>query len=67
VGPVVGETADPVAEEAAAPGESTGDARVDQAMGRLERLGALPVGQQVAEYEEIHRSLQDTLATVDEA
>jgi hypothetical protein len=36
-------------------------------MRRLERLRELPVGEQVGEYEEIHRSLQDTLATVDEA
>jgi hypothetical protein len=40
---------------------------VDEVMGRLERLRGLPVGEQVGEYEGIHQSLQDTLATVDEA
>lgn len=36
-------------------------------MRRLEGLRELAVGEQVGEYEEIHRALQDTLATVDEA
>jgi hypothetical protein len=40
---------------------------VDEAMRRLATVDRLPVSEQVGEYEEIHRSLQDTLATVDEA
>ncbi|MGA8114802.1 MAG: hypothetical protein WCA46_14145, partial [Actinocatenispora sp.] len=47
--------------------EPTGDPRVDDAMTRLASLAGLPVIDQVGGYEEIHRALQDTLATVDDA
>lgn len=45
----------------------TGEARVDAAMALLHDLVGRPVAEQVAGYEEIHRALQDTLATVDDA
>lgn len=45
----------------------TGEARVDEALATLDGLAGRPVSEQVAGYEEIHRALQDTLATVDEA
>ncbi len=36
-------------------------------MARLTDLAGLPVADQVAEFGEIHQTLQDTLATVDDA
>jgi hypothetical protein len=47
--------------------DDTGEARVDAAMAQLHELVGRPVSEQVAGYEEIHRALQDTLATVDDA
>ncbi|MGH3648650.1 MAG: hypothetical protein ACRDTM_15930 [Micromonosporaceae bacterium] len=47
-------------------GESLGDSRVDAAVARLDAAAQQP-GEQVAEYEAVHRVLQDTLATIDEA
>ncbi len=44
----------------------TGDPRVDAAVGRLDAVMDRPLAEQVAEYEGVHRALQDTLATVDE-
>jgi hypothetical protein len=41
---------------------STGDDRVDQALGRLAELDAAPVHEHASVVEAIHRSLQDTLA-----
>lgn len=45
----------------------TGDPHIDAAMARLGGLGGLPAVERVAEYEAVHRTLQDTLATVDDA
>lgn len=36
-------------------------------MARLAELAGRPVAEQVAEFGEIHQTLQDTLATVDDA
>lgn len=48
-------------------GESgTGDERVDEAMAQLRALAGKPAAERVAEYEAVHRTLQDTLATVDD-
>ncbi len=45
----------------------TGEPRVDECMARLAELAGRPVAEQVAEFGEIHQTLQDTLATVDDA
>lgn len=59
--------ADPVAGPAEpAQGDGTGDARVDDALGRLTDLSALPVEEHLAVYEEVQRRLHDTLADLDE-
>jgi hypothetical protein len=47
--------------------EGYGDPRVDAAMARLESVADRPAADQVAEFESVHRVLQDTLATIDEA
>lgn len=44
----------------------SGDPRVDAVMARLEAVNELPGTEQVAEYEAVHRVLQDTLATIEE-
>jgi hypothetical protein len=44
----------------------TGDARVDAALARLDALDELPVAEHVAQYDALHRTLQDALATIDE-
>jgi hypothetical protein len=43
-----------------------GDPRVDAALARLATVSELSGMDQVAEYEAVHRTLQDTLATIDE-
>jgi len=55
----------PGAERSSAPASaaaSTGDARVDEALTKLTDLDRLPVHDHVAVIEDVHRSLQDTLA-----
>ncbi|MEV0844228.1 hypothetical protein AB0I55_32365 [Actinocatenispora sera] len=47
--------------------EPTGEPRVDEALAVLDELTGWPTGEQVAGYERVHRSLQDVLATVDDA
>ncbi|GIL28746.1 hypothetical protein NUM_40000 [Actinocatenispora comari] len=47
--------------------EPTGEPRVDEALAVLDELTTRPTGDQVAGYEQVHRSLQDVLATVDDA
>ncbi len=47
--------------------EGLGDPRVDAAVARLDAAVDRPGAEQVAEYEAVHRVLQDTLATIDEA
>lgn len=58
-------------EAAAGSGEAEpqgyGDPRVDAAMAGLDGVADRPAADQVAEYESVHRVLQDTLATIDEA
>lgn len=49
------------------PAGSSGDPRVDAAFTRLARVTELSGPEQVAEYEAVHRILQDTLSTIDEA
>jgi hypothetical protein len=41
-------------------------APVETALGRLQQLDELPVGEHVAVYDEVHRLLQDALAALDE-
>ena len=45
----------------------TGDAGVDAAMERLGRLDEIPVAEHVAEYDAVHRALQDALTAIDES
>jgi len=54
-------------QETSAPsGDGSGDPRVDAALARLDGVTELPGTEQVATYEAVHRTLQDTLATIDE-
>jgi hypothetical protein len=43
------------------------ETQVNEALVRLERLDELPVGEHVEVFDAVHRSLQDALATLDEA
>ena len=45
----------------------TGDLRVDAALARLDRFDELPVAEHVAEYDAVHRALQDALTAIDES
>jgi hypothetical protein len=56
--------ADPQVETA--PGGGTGDDRVDAALRRLDAVEDLPVSEHVAQYDALHRTLQDALAAIDE-
>ena len=62
---------DPVVPGAAAPGSTpgsaviTGDARVDQALGRLSELDDLPLTGHAAVFEHIHGELTGALGTLD--
>jgi hypothetical protein len=44
----------------------TGHAAVDAAVARLGEVASLSPGEQVAAYEEAHRTLQETLGTIEE-
>src|SRR5690348_13755082 len=44
---------------------STGDARVDDAVARLDDLGALPVAEHVAVFEYVHERLTEALGDLD--
>jgi hypothetical protein len=56
------------AEVAAAPADpGTGHAEVDAALAELSRAGRLPPDQQIAAYESVHRTLQDTLRTIEQS
>ena len=52
--------------EAAQPG-ATGHRAVDAALKSLENAAELPVGEQIAAYEAAHRTLRETLSTIDDA
>jgi hypothetical protein len=43
-----------------------GDPRVNAALQRLDSLDELPVSEHVEQYDALHRTLQDALATIDE-
>lgn len=47
--------------------DTTGPPAVAAALSRLEGLDARPVGAHVEVFDEVHRLLQDALATLDEA
>jgi hypothetical protein len=55
----------PVTAEAPKPGESTGHPAVDAALRSLENAAGLAPGEQIAAYEDAHRVLQETLASID--
>lgn len=68
---------EPVAEESATEPDTTGedhdrsvpttgDARVDDALGRLGDLSGLPVAEHLPVYEDVQRRLHDALADLDE-
>jgi hypothetical protein len=46
--------------------ETTGHPGVDAAVARLGEVASLSPGEQVAAYEEAHRTLQETLGTIEE-
>ena len=50
-----------------APDESEVPVGVTQALARLDALDATPVAEHVELFDGVHRLLQDTLATLDEA
>lgn len=47
--------------------EPTGHRAVDAALRSLENAAGLPVGEQIAAYEAAHRTLRETLSTIDDA
>ncbi|MCP2328633.1 hypothetical protein HDA40_007140 [Hamadaea flava] len=49
-----------------APG-ATGHRAVDAALRSLQNAAELPVGEQIAAYEAAHRTLRETLSTIDDA
>jgi hypothetical protein len=56
------------AEVAATPADpGTGHAEVDAALAELGRAERLPPDQQIAAYESVHRTLQDTLRTIEQS
>jgi hypothetical protein len=57
---------EPLAGPDAAPA-GTGHARVDAALAELGRAERLPPDQQIAVYESVHRTLQDTLRTIEQS
>jgi hypothetical protein len=57
---------EPRADESAEPRQgATGDPRVDEAVATMASLDGAPVTDHVAVFDEVHRRLQDTLATLD--
>ena len=46
-------------------GEETGEARVDEAIAALDRLGELPVDDHVAVFEDTHARLREVLSELD--
>jgi hypothetical protein len=51
-----------------APGAGeTGHPEVDTALAELTRAERLPPDQQIAAYESVHRTLQDTLRTIEQS
>jgi hypothetical protein len=59
-------TREPADDPEAVHPDGTGDARVDAALGRLDTLDELPVAEHVEQFDALHRTLQDALATIDE-
>ncbi|NUT18508.1 MAG: hypothetical protein HOV77_04935 [Hamadaea sp.] len=59
-------TVEGAAPETAAAG-ATGHRAVDAALKSLENAAELPVGEQIAAYEAAHRTLRETLSTIDDA
>jgi hypothetical protein len=45
----------------------TGHRAVDAELRSLENAAGLPVGEQIAAYEAAHRTLRETLSTIDDA
>ncbi|NUT36183.1 MAG: hypothetical protein HOV79_24255 [Hamadaea sp.] len=67
-----GDLDDPQAAETAQPGRTgeagpTGHRAVDAALRSLDNAAGLPVGEQIAAFEAAHRTLRETLSTIDDA
>ena len=60
-------TVEPVAVEATVDGEGSGHPAVDAVIQALANAADLPPRDQIAEYEAAHSTLQETLATIDQA
>jgi hypothetical protein len=56
-----------VAPGAGAGSGETGHPEVDAALAELTRADRLPPDQQIAAYESVHRTLQDTLGTIEQS
>lgn len=61
-----GESVQEPADPAVPAPDPTGDERVDSALARLGDLGAAAVAEHVEIFEDVHRRLQDVLASVDQ-
>jgi len=57
----------PVAEPGAQPAAESGSEQVDAALAALDAAAGLPPHEQIPAYEAAHRTLQDTLAGIDES
>lgn len=64
--PAAADAAPPDAGEPA-PSAGTGSAPVDAAVAELDAVAGLPPQEQIPAYESAHRTLQDTLASIDES
>ncbi|GAA4470192.1 hypothetical protein [Phytohabitans houttuyneae] len=60
-------TVKPAAAEATVDGDGTGHPAVDAVVQALANAADLPPRDQIAEYEAAHSTLQETLATIDQA
>jgi hypothetical protein len=63
--PVAGESAGPGAPVVPRPRPTTGDARVDDAVARLDDLAGLPIAEHLAVFEYVHERLTEALGDLD--
>ncbi|HEX5742211.1 MAG TPA: hypothetical protein VFY17_11760 [Pilimelia sp.] len=65
--PAAGNAGQPVPERPGQPAAGTGHPAVDAAVQTMANAARLPLPEQIAHYEAAHRTLGETLATIDEA
>jgi hypothetical protein len=53
-------------EPVAQPAEQSGHPRIDEALDELAGVAELPPAEQIVAYDAVHRTLQETLTTIDE-